>query len=189
MRIFEGVRKKLGLSGGGGPSGKHRSFGLHWPTSRLTLRLLITFVTLIGSGIGAAICRAKRPQTCYEPVTTDVDSVFIGKYGLSGDVVVSLVGFLRLGFRGFGGVVEAWPHSQLVSVRERAKGLRQKFRQSPAFPRSNLKMCKARVIASCSFLRLGDDSDNLRDRSRIAASATSIRCSDLLRSDSMMAER
>ena len=41
-------------------------------------------------------------RPCYEPITTDVDSVFIGKYGVSDDVVVSPVGFLRLGWRGFG---------------------------------------------------------------------------------------
>jgi hypothetical protein len=65
----------------------------------------------------------------------------------------------------------------------------QQSRQSPALARSKLKMCRARVIASCSFPLLAGDLDKLRDRSRIAASASSIRCSNLLRSDSMMAAR
>ena len=65
----------------------------------------------------------------------------------------------------------------------------QQSRHSPAFARSKLKMCRARAIASCSFPLLAGDFDKLRDRSRIAASASSIRCSNLLRSDSMMAAR
>ncbi len=65
----------------------------------------------------------------------------------------------------------------------------QESRQSPAFARSKLKMYRARVIASCSLSLLAGDFDKLRDRSRIAASASLTRCSNLLRSDSMMAAR
>jgi hypothetical protein len=55
----------------------------------------------------------------------------------------------------------------------------QQSRQSPALARSKLKMYRARVIASCSFPLLAGDFDKLRDRSRIAASASSIRCSNV----------
>ena len=65
----------------------------------------------------------------------------------------------------------------------------QQSRHSPAFARSKLKMCRARVIASCSFPLLAGELDKLRDRSRIAPSATSTLCSTLLRSGSMMAAR
>src|SRR5208282_5946600 len=50
-------------------------------------------------------------------------------------------------------------------------------------------MCSARVITPCSFSSLPGDFFKLRDRSRIAASASSIRCSNLLRSSSRSAAR
>lgn len=50
-------------------------------------------------------------------------------------------------------------------------------------------MCSARVMASCSFPLLPGGFDKLRDRSIIAASASSIRCSNLLGSDSRTARR
>jgi hypothetical protein len=55
--------------------------------------------------------------------------------------------------------------------------------------RSKLKMCRARVIASSSFPLLPGHLDRLRDRSRIAASASSIRCNNLPRSNSRTAAR
>ena len=81
-----------------------------------------------------------------------------------------------------------------VEIRDLSSGWRSPHpaaitRHSRAFARSKLKMYRARVIVFSSFHLLAGEFDKRRDRSRIAASASSTRCSNLLRSDSMMAAR